>query len=48
MRELRQSGLTVQTGEFQATMLVSIDNDGPVTIVMDSPKRADGDSRLTS
>ncbi|MGB7487059.1 MAG: D-aminoacyl-tRNA deacylase [Phormidesmis sp.] len=29
---LRQSGLEVQTGKFGATMQVSIDNDGPVTL----------------
>ena len=29
---LRQSGLAVQTGKFGATMQVSIENDGPVTL----------------
>jgi D-tyrosyl-tRNA(Tyr) deacylase len=29
---LRQQGVSVQTGEFGAHMLVEIDNDGPVTI----------------
>lgn len=28
--------LPVQTGEFGADMLISIENDGPVTIIMDS------------
>lgn len=32
---LRQSGVPTQTGEFGAHMLVEIDNDGPVTILMD-------------
>ena len=33
---LRNLGLSVQTGIFQAEMLVSLENDGPVTIVLDS------------
>ena len=32
----RESGLRVETGRFQAHMLVSIHNDGPVTISLDS------------
>jgi D-tyrosyl-tRNA(Tyr) deacylase len=36
---LRQTGLTVQTGLFQAMMQVSLVNDGPVTILLDSRKR---------
>ncbi|MGH9383636.1 MAG: D-aminoacyl-tRNA deacylase, partial [Vicinamibacterales bacterium] len=32
VRELSGSGLRVETGEFQATMQVSLVNDGPVTI----------------
>lgn len=38
VRELRASGLTVETGEFQAMMQVSLVNDGPVTILLDSRK----------
>jgi D-aminoacyl-tRNA deacylase len=34
--EIRKSGLTVQTGRFQAHMLVEIRNDGPVTVMLDS------------
>ena len=34
-----QSGLTIKTGKFGADMLVSIDNDGPVTIIMDSKNK---------
>jgi D-tyrosyl-tRNA(Tyr) deacylase len=34
--ELRAAGLTVATGEFQASMLVALENDGPVTILLDS------------
>jgi D-tyrosyl-tRNA(Tyr) deacylase len=33
---LRREGTTVATGEFQAMMQVSLVNDGPVTILLDS------------
>jgi len=36
VRELRAAGLTVATGEFQAMMRVQLENDGPVTILIDS------------
>ena len=36
VRALRDTGLRVETGEFQATMQVSLVNDGPVTILLDS------------
>ena len=39
VRELRASGLTVATGEFQAMMQVHLVNDGPVTILIDSKKQ---------
>ena len=32
----KASGLEVQKGEFGADMLVEIQNDGPVTIIMDT------------
>ena len=35
---LRGCGVEVVTGEFGADMLVEIDNDGPVTILLDSAK----------
>lgn len=35
---LRARGITVGEGVFQAEMLVSINNDGPVTILLDSKK----------
>jgi D-aminoacyl-tRNA deacylase len=38
VRDLRASSLTVETGEFQAMMQVSLVNDGPVTILLDSRK----------
>lgn len=38
-RYLAQSGLRVQTGRFAAHMEVSLTNDGPVTIWLESPSR---------
>ena len=32
----KDTGIQVQTGEFGADMLVSIENDGPVTIILDT------------
>ena len=32
-------GKPIQTGEFGAQMLVSLTNDGPVTIIIDSKMR---------
>ena len=34
--ECRSKGFKVETGEFGADMLVASDNDGPVTIILDS------------
>ena len=36
---LRREGLTVQTGVFGAQMRVSLVNEGPVTILLDSRKQ---------
>lgn len=36
---LRETGLTVATGRFQAYMQVKSQNDGPVTIMLDSADR---------
>jgi len=36
---VRARGIAVQTGEFGADMLVEVANDGPVTLVVDSPAR---------
>jgi len=33
---LRQVGLTARTGRFRAKMLVDIQNDGPVTLLLDT------------
>jgi D-aminoacyl-tRNA deacylase len=35
---VRKSGVRVETGEFGAMMAVSLVNDGPVTIILDSRK----------
>ena len=34
---VRQRGVSVQTGRFRAMMEVSLINDGPVTVIIDSP-----------
>lgn len=39
-RELRNYGLTVKTGEYGADMQVSLINDGPVTIILDSSEKS--------
>lgn len=38
IEKLESRGLHVEEGVFQAEMLVSIDNDGPVTILLESHK----------
>lgn len=38
VRRLQGAGLSVETGRFQATMTVSVENDGPVTILLDSDR----------
>lgn len=35
--KIREAGFTCQTGRFQAMMRVELVNDGPVTILLDSP-----------
>ena len=35
---VRKKGITVGTGVFRAEMVVSLDNHGPVTILLDSKK----------
>ncbi len=35
----REAGLTVATGKFQEHMLVTLQNDGPVTLMLDSADR---------
>lgn len=36
--EVRGQGIPVETGKFQADMKVSLTNDGPVTLLIDSKK----------
>lgn len=38
LQRLRQTGVTVATGQFGATMQVELVNDGPVTLILDSPE----------
>lgn len=38
IERMKESGLHVEEGIFQADMLVEIHNDGPVTILLDSQK----------
>jgi len=39
VEQLRLSGLKVETGVFQAMMKVTLTNDGPVTILLDSRRQ---------
>ena len=39
VRQARATGLRVETGRFQAYMQVAIQNDGPVTILLDSGQK---------
>jgi D-aminoacyl-tRNA deacylase len=39
VRALQASGINVATGEFQVMMQVSLVNDGPITLLLDSRKR---------
>lgn len=36
--KLRESGLLIETGQFAAMMDVELVNDGPVTLIIDSPE----------
>ncbi len=39
VEKLRQRNFKVETGKFRAQMQVSLINDGPVTLVIDSPQQ---------
>lgn len=39
IQETKKMGVNSEQGEFQAHMLVGIENDGPVTILLDSEKK---------
>jgi len=36
--QVRNQGVTVETGKFRAMMAVSLVNDGPVTLILESPQ----------
>ncbi|WP_312091756.1 D-aminoacyl-tRNA deacylase, partial [Aminipila sp.] len=38
VRQIKEKGIFTGEGVFQADMLVRINNDGPVTILLDSKK----------
>lgn len=38
VRLCREAGMTVETGKFQTHMKVALENDGPVTMLLDSRK----------
>jgi len=38
INRLKEQGIPVQTGEFQAKMEVHLLNDGPVTLLLDSKR----------
>jgi D-tyrosyl-tRNA(Tyr) deacylase len=40
VQKTRELGVPVETGVFQANMQVSLVNDGPVTFILESPKKA--------
>jgi D-tyrosyl-tRNA(Tyr) deacylase len=44
--QLRQSGLQVETGKFGAMMEVSIENDGPVTLILERTAGIEGTTNL--
>ena len=39
---IKEQGIDVKSGVFQADMLVNIKNDGPVTIIIDSKEQKEG------
>ncbi len=39
LQEARRTGVRVETGVFQTHMTVSLTNDGPVTLIIDSPQQ---------
>jgi D-aminoacyl-tRNA deacylase len=41
VNKCRSFGVKTETGRFQASMIVELENDGPVTIILDSPSRSE-------
>lgn len=46
--KVRESGLPVETGVFQAHMRVLVDNDGPVTLICDTNLQAAGENACST
>jgi D-aminoacyl-tRNA deacylase len=42
VRRFRETGIPVETGVFQADMLVQLENDGPVTLICESREKEKG------
>lgn len=42
VRAVETRGIAVKTGEFGAAMLVEVANDGPVTLIVDTPRAVQG------
>jgi D-tyrosyl-tRNA(Tyr) deacylase len=42
VQKVRQKGVLVETGQFRAMMDVSLVNDGPVTLILESPPAENG------
>ena len=43
LEQLEARGLAVQSGDFGASMIVSLENDGPVTLILDSRAKEKGE-----
>ena len=39
IQSLKETGIAIQTGQFGADMKISLTNDGPVTIIIDSKNK---------
>ena len=44
-RRIQAQGLTVRTGRFGSHVVVTLENDGPVTFILDSHRRESGKMR---
>ena len=42
VKYIEEAGIPVSTGRFQAKMLVRIENDGPVTLIVETPEEVEG------
>lgn len=43
LEQFQARGLAVQNGRFGASMIVSLENDGPVTLILDSQAKENGE-----